>query len=162
VRRRCVFLDRDGVINTAPLPGEYIQSWEEFAIIPAVVEWIRLFNALGYLVIVVTNQRCIARGLVPEEAVVDFHNRMRQALSERGARIDDVFFCPHEDKTCGCRKPAPGLVWQAVEKWGIDIAASIMIGDTAVDQKLAETVGMPFIRVADGHIVDVIRPCDPG
>jgi D-glycero-D-manno-heptose 1,7-bisphosphate phosphatase len=146
------------VINEAAAPGKYIESWDNWVLIPSIVDWIRLFNALGYLVIVVTNQRCIARGLVREEAVADIHNRMKAALLERGARIDDVFFCPHEDGDCDCRKPAAGLVRQAAEKWAIDVAASVMIGDSDRDRKLAETVGMPFVRVADGHIVEVISP----
>jgi D-glycero-D-manno-heptose 1,7-bisphosphate phosphatase len=160
VKRRCVFLDRDGVINRAALPGKYIESWDEWILIPSIVDWIRLFNAMGYLVIVVTNQRCIARGLVREETVADIHNRMKVVLAERGAGIDDVFLCPHEENTCDCRKPAVGLVRQAVEKWDVDVDASVLIGDSERDRQLAEAVGMPFIRVADGHIVEVIP--EPG
>jgi histidinol-phosphate phosphatase family protein len=150
----CVFLDRDGVINCKPRPGEYICRWEEFRFIPAIVDWIRLFNALELLVIVVTNQRGVARGLVEPEELARIHKNMIDQLGAAGAGIDDVFCCPHEEGVCDCRKPAPGLVLQAARKWDIDLARSIMIGDSARDQELAQRCGMQFIAVADGRVID--------
>ena len=159
--RRCIFLDRDGVINHAPLPGDYLRSWSEFRLIESIVDWIRLFNRLGYLVIVVTNQRGIARGLMSVDAVEDIHTRMVRQLAERGARIDDVFYCPHElDAGCDCRKPLPGMVRRAAEEWDIDVERSAMIGDSQKDEELARACGMPFIAVADGRIVDEVLKRD--
>ncbi len=151
--RRCVFLDRDGVINAAPPPGEYILTWEDFKLIPAIVDWIRLSNALGSLVIVVTNQRCIARGLVSAETVGEIHRRMVATLAARGARIDDVYCCPHEEGECECRKPKPGLVEAAAAKWDIDLSQSILIGDSERDRELARATGLPFIEVREGKMV---------
>jgi len=88
VARRCVFMDRDGVINEKPRPGEYIESWAEFKLIPAAVDWIRLFNALGLLVIVVTNQRGVALGRVNPKELNRMHARMRKQLAGLGARIE--------------------------------------------------------------------------
>ena len=147
--RPCVFLDRDGVINEKAPPGEYIRNWKEFRFLPNVSDWIRIFNALGYLVIVVTNQRGIARGMVSQADADELHSKMVRELSERGARIDDIFLCPHEEDTCNCRKPRPGLVLQAREKWDIDLGRSLMIGDSARDEALAAACGMRFLR-ADG------------
>jgi len=153
VARACVFLDRDGVINRKPPAGEYICSWQDFVIIPSAVDWIRLFNALDLIVIVVTNQRGVALGLMQQADVDEIHDKMVHELSRRGARIDDVLCCPHEKNTCECRKPNPGLVLQACRKWNLDLARSILIGDSDIDRKLAENCGIRFILVSEGRIV---------
>jgi histidinol-phosphate phosphatase family protein len=152
--RRCAFLDRDGVINVKPTEGEYVRSWSEFRLIPETVDWIRLFNALDLLVIVVTNQRGVARGLMPQRELDAIHSKMVDELAQRGARVDDVFCCPHEKDACDCRKPKPGLVLAAQEKWRIDLARSIMIGDSQSDEELAARCGMRFVGVAEGRLLD--------
>lgn len=151
--RRCVFLDRDGVINEKALPGEYIRTWAEFRFLPTITDWIRLFNNLDLLVIVVTNQRCIARGLATKADVDDIHSRMVQELARSGARIDDVLMCPHEEGECDCRKPRPGMVMEAAKKWDIDLPASLLIGDSASDRELAQNCGVRYVHVSDGRIV---------
>ena len=155
MKRRCVFLDRDGVINVKAPAGEYIRTWQEFQLIPAVVDWIRLFNVLDFVVVVVTNQRGVARGLVEPGDLGEIHRRMVEQLAEEGARVDDVFTCPHEEDSCNCRKPRPGLVLEAANKWDIDIAQSLMIGDSESDRQLAENCGMSFVHVRDGRIFRV-------
>ena len=137
----CVFLDRDGVINEKAPPHEHIRSWDEFHFLGNIADWIRIFNTLGYLVIVVTNQRGLAR-----ESVEEIHGSMIRELSQRGARIDDVFVCFHEEDSCDCRKPKPGLVLQAQRKWDLDLAKSLMIGDSDDDAAVAAACGMPFLR----------------
>lgn len=160
--RRCIFLDRDGVINVSPPPGQYVSRWAEFELLPTVVDWIRLLNVLEFLVIVVTNQRGIARRLVRYEDVCDIHARMTALLAERGARIDDVLMCPHDVGQCDCRKPNVGLVVQAQQKWGIDVARSIVVGDADSDRELAARCGMRFVLVSGGRIVDTWEPdADP-
>ncbi len=154
--RRCLFLDRDGVINAAPPIGEYIRSWDEFRLLPEAVSWIRLFKAAGFLAIVVTNQRGIARGLYTEADLRDIHNRMRTALAAQGANLDDIFYCPHEEGACDCRKPQPGMVREAQKKWDIDLSASLLIGDSSRDRKLAEACGIPFALVTDGRVIETV------
>lgn len=155
MKQRCVFLDRDGVINVKAPPGEYIRTWQEFQLLPTIIDWIRLFNALGFLVVVVTNQRGVARKLVRPEDLVEIHREMIALLAEAGAHIDGVLCCPHEEDSCNCRKPKTGLVLEAVEKWDIDLSGSLMIGDSESDGQLAANCGMPFVRVRDGHIEEV-------
>jgi D-glycero-D-manno-heptose 1,7-bisphosphate phosphatase len=150
--RRCVFLDRDGVINEKAPPHQYIRSWSEFRVLPNIADWIRLFNALDFLVIVVTNQRGVARGMMTRESVDQIHARMIAVLAARGARIDDVFVCPHEANVCDCRKPKPGMVLEAQAKWDIDLAGSLMIGDSDEDQALASACGLRFLRASDGKL----------
>jgi len=149
---RCVFLDRDGVINEKPAPHEYIQSVDEFRLLPNIADWIRLFNALGYVVIVVTNQRGVARGLMTEAALASIHSRMLEELAAKCARIDDIFYCPHEEDSCECRKPKPGLVYAARDKWNIDLAHSLLLGDSDSDEQLAANCGVRFLRVLDGRL----------
>ena len=158
----CAFLDRDGVINRKPAQGQYIRFWRDFEIIPTIVDWIRLFNAMEMLVIVVTNQRGIARGLMQQAEVDDLHAKMSRELSGRGARIDDIFCCPHEYNTCDCRKPKPGLVLQAARKWHLDLERSLMIGDSEIDAQLAQACNLTFIRVDEGRIVSVSARGIPG
>jgi histidinol-phosphate phosphatase family protein len=153
--RRCVFLDRDGVINVKAKPGEYIREWREFQLIPAIVDWIRLFNALGLLVIVVTNQRGVARGLMSMVELDQIHERMRAELASLGAHIDDVFCCIHDEDSCECRKPRPGMIREAIGKWDIDLQGSIVIGDSDVDRELARRCGLPFVLVNDGRLSEV-------
>jgi D-glycero-D-manno-heptose 1,7-bisphosphate phosphatase len=149
---RCVFLDRDGVINERPAPHEYIRSIGEFRLLPNIADWIRLFNALEFVVIVITNQRGVARGLMTEAALASIHNRMLEELAAQGARIDDIFCCPHEENSCQCRKPKPGLVYAARDKWNIDLAHSLLLGDSDSDQQLAASCGIRFLRVLDGRL----------
>jgi D-glycero-D-manno-heptose 1,7-bisphosphate phosphatase len=156
--RRCLFLDRDGVINAAPPEGEYIWRWEEFRLLPEAVSWIRLFKAAGYLAIVITNQRGIARGLYSHDDLAALHEKMRADLAAQGAIIDDIFYCPHEEGTCDCRKPRPGLVREAQQKWDIDLGGSLLIGDSERDRLLAEGCGIPFALVREGRVVETIRP----
>ena len=152
MKRPCVFLDRDGVINVKQPTGHYVCSWDQFVWIPETIDWIQLFNALDFLVIVVTNQRGIARGLVSESTVDEMHDRMKRELRDKNAIIDDVFVCPHELGACNCRKPLPGMVHAARDKWNIDVARSIMIGDSQSDQQLAENCAMTFVGACDGTI----------
>jgi len=152
--RRCVFLDRDGVVNVKAADGEYILRWEDFILIPETVDWIKLFNALGFLVIVVTNQRSVAKGLLTSGELDGIHEAMKAALGQAGARLDDVLCCPHEESSCECRKPKPGLVLEAQRLWDIDLGQSLMIGDSKSDFDLARACGMGFVRVARGRIVD--------
>jgi D-glycero-D-manno-heptose 1,7-bisphosphate phosphatase len=151
-------LDRDGVINAAAPEGEYIRRWDEFRLLPEVVSWIRLFKAAGFLAIVLTNQRGIALGQYSEADLQDLHAKMRAELEAQGAILDDVFYCPHAEAACNCRKPLPGMVIQAQRKWGIDLGASLLIGDGERDRLLAERCGIPFALVRDGRVVETSIP----
>jgi histidinol-phosphate phosphatase family protein len=151
--RPCLFLDRDGVINRAAAPGKYIDTWSEFHFLPNAADWIRIFNALDYLVIVVTNQRGVALGVTDPGQLEEIHRNMVRGLATVGARIDDVFCCPHAYGECDCRKPQPGLIRQACRKWDIDLGNSLLIGDTSLDEELARNCGLRFVQATgDGHV----------
>jgi D-glycero-D-manno-heptose 1,7-bisphosphate phosphatase len=156
VKRRCVFLDRDGTINVAPPAGGYIEHWEQFRFLPGAIDWIRIFNMLGFLVVVLTNQRGVARGLVRQEDLDEIHRQMALEVEKAGGRIDLILCCPHEEGECNCRKPKPGMVRQAQARWDIDLAASLLIGDSDRDRDLAAACGMGFVRVHEGRVVETI------
>ncbi len=153
--QRCVFLDRDGVINRKPPAGDYIRNWSEFEFLPGIADWIQLFHALELLVIVVTNQRGVALGLIRGEDLEEIHRNMTRELARAGARLDDIFCCPHEEGACDCRKPKPGMVLAAQRKWNIDLSISLMIGDSVRDAQLAEACGLRFVRVDEGRVLEV-------
>jgi D-glycero-D-manno-heptose 1,7-bisphosphate phosphatase len=139
---RAVFLDRDGVINRKPLEGKYVTRWEDMELLPGVARAICLINRAEFRVIVVTNQRCIAKGLVTSAEVEVIHQRMCTVLRDAGAIIDAVYYCPHEKQPpCACRKPAPGMLLWAAREHRIDLAKSWMIGDSDIDIEAGMSAG---------------------
>jgi D-glycero-D-manno-heptose 1,7-bisphosphate phosphatase len=145
---KAVFLDRDGVINRKPEEGEYITSWDDFHILPGVADGIALLNKAGYKVVVVTNQRCIAKDQLSVTDLEKIHERMSQTLSRAGAKLDGIYYCPHDYKpACNCRKPAPGMLLEAARIHGIDLGSSWMIGDSEIDIQAGVNAGCKTARV---------------
>lgn len=146
--RKAVFLDRDGVIN-ARLPGDYVRSWDQFRFLPGARAGLRLLREAGYLLLVITNQRGIARGLMSEADLAEVHRRMQEQLQRAGAGVDAVFHCPHEIvEGCGCRKPQPGMILQAFERFPVDPARSWVVGDSLSDLEAGQAAGVRGILVA--------------
>jgi D-glycero-D-manno-heptose 1,7-bisphosphate phosphatase len=149
---KAVFLDRDGVINRKPAEGDYVTRWEDFKFLPRVVGAIALLNRAGFYVIVVTNQRCIAKGLLTVAELETIHQRMSDFLTEHGARIDAIYYCPHDMKPiCRCRKPAPGMLIDAARDHKIELTASWMIGDSDFDIEAGRNAGCKTARLLDGN-----------
>lgn len=137
---KVVFLDRDGVINVDS--PDYIKSWEEFAFLPGSLQALVDLSRAGYHVILITNQSIIGRGMVPLPVLVDMHQRLRQAVADGGGQIFDIFYCPHRpDQHCDCRKPEPGMIFQAKERHGIDLLRTVMVGDNAKDIACGQNAG---------------------
>jgi len=136
-----VFLDRDGVINEDS--SEYVKSWDEFHFIPGSLEALQLLNKKGYCVIVITNQSAVGRGMITMKTLMNIHILMRKEIQKAGGKILDVFFCPHRpDENCPCRKPEPGLIFQAREEYGINIPKAVMVGDNAKDIMVGKRAGV--------------------
>ena len=150
VKQKCIFLDRDGTIN---IFNDFITKPEDFELIEGAAEAIKKINSLGYLAIVITNQPVIARGEVDFETLDLIHMKMETELGKHGAYIDDLFYCPHHpDKgfegerpeykiNCDCRKPKPGLILKAAEKYNIDLLQSYMVGDDMRDINAGKNAG---------------------
>lgn len=150
--KKAAFLDRDGVINKKAPEGGYILRPEEFQFLPGVSEAITLLNRGGFLVVVVTNQRCVARGLVTTEGLEEIHDKMKSQLAAAGARIDAVYYCPHgSEESCDCRKPAPGMLLAAAKEHKIHLEASWMIGDTERDIAAGRSAGSKTILITGGN-----------
>ncbi len=146
--KKAAFLDRDGVINRKAPEGEYITRWEDFQFLPGVAEAIKFLNNSGILVVVVSNQRCVAKGLLSISGLEEIHRKMQDVLSAAGARLDAIYFCPHDNvPPCDCRKPAPGMLLSAAKEHGIDLSASWMIGDTNSDMEAGKRAGCKTIKI---------------
>jgi D-glycero-D-manno-heptose 1,7-bisphosphate phosphatase len=147
--KRAVFLDRDGVINRKASEGEYVTRWEEFHFLPEVAEGIAILNKAGWSVIVISNQRCVAKGLLTIEGLESIHRRMREELVAAGARLDGIYYCPHElSPPCSCRKPAPGMLLTAAQEHQIDLERSWMIGDSETDVEAGKRAGCKTAKLA--------------
>ena len=139
---KAVFLDRDGVINRKAPEGEYVTRWEEIVFLPGVAQAILTLRRAGYHIIVISNQRCVAKGLLTANDLNTLHRRMCETLAAGGAIIDAAYYCPHEKHTsCACRKPAPGLLLEAATNHNIDLKSSWMIGDSACDVEAGLSAG---------------------
>lgn len=155
-KQRAVFLDRDGTINKYV---GFLRTPEEFELLDGAAEAIRRINQSGYLAIVVTNQPVIARGEVTWEGLDEIHRKMETLLGREGAYLDDIFVCPHHpDKgfpgeipeykiECSCRKPKPGMLLAAAEKYNIDLSESWMVGDSPQDVQAGEAAGCRAVRL---------------
>ncbi len=122
--------------------------WEDFHVLPGVVEGITLLNRSGYCVIVVTNQRFIAKGLMTVADLEKMHERMSNLRARAGAAIDAIYYCPHEvEQSCSCRKPVPGMLLDAASTRGIELPASWMIGDSDIDIEAGRNAGCRTARL---------------
>ncbi len=143
---KAAFLDRDGTIN---IDKGYIGSPHEIELIPGAAQGIRLLNDAGYIVFGVSNQSGVARGFYGIEDVLAVNSRVAELLSIQGARIMEIFYCPHHPRgkvpeysiVCDCRKPRPGMVHAARQKHGFAIADAIVIGDKICDVELGRNIG---------------------
>lgn len=145
----CVLLDRDGVLNQDR--PDYVKSWEEWVWQEGVLAALARLKAAGVRVGVVTNQSCVGQGLVSSDTLEAIHARMRSEVAEAGGRIDGIFFCPHTDAAgCDCRKPMPGLLYQAAAYFGCTLADVPYVGDAGRDLLAAMTAGARPVLVRTG------------
>jgi D-glycero-D-manno-heptose 1,7-bisphosphate phosphatase len=147
-----VFLDRDGVINRKPPDGQYVIRWADFLFLPGVPEALAQIAQWGIRMIVVTNQRAVARGLLSATGLDDIHSQMCRVLESKGARIDAVYACTHQMGACQCRKPGPGLLLQARQDFpDLDFARSFVIGDSVTDLQPGVRLGCRVVLVGQGR-----------
>lgn len=143
--RSAVFLDRDGVINENR--QGYVKSWDEFVFLPRALPALGRLARTPYLILIVSNQSAINRKLVSWADVNEVNRRMVREIRKVGGRIDGIYVCPHRpDEMCECRKPKPGLLYQAADELSIDLRSSYLVGDALADVEAALAAGCtPFL-----------------
>jgi D-glycero-D-manno-heptose 1,7-bisphosphate phosphatase len=151
-----VFLDRDGVINRKAPGGEYVFNWDEFHLLPGIDKALASLNRSGRKIIVLTNQRGVARGLYTLSQVRALHDQLQQFLKSTGAHIDAFYICPHDEGQCNCRKPRTGLLEQAFKDFPQATRAnSVLIGDSRSDIQAAVDFGIASILIRDTQRSDL-------
>jgi len=147
---QAIFLDRDGVIcENRP---DHVKSWSEFQFLPGVLPTLRRLAATPFAIVVVTNQAIIHRGMVPAAVVEEIHRRMVWSIQQAGGRVDAIYCCPHRpEEGCSCRKPKPGLLFQAARDLGIRLEDSYLIGDAMTDVEAARAAGCHPLLVRTGR-----------
>jgi histidinol-phosphate phosphatase family protein len=140
-----VFVDRDGTLNQ---DDGYVTSPEQLVLFPGVPEAIARLNQLGVMVIMVTNQSAIGRGMMTMGDLENIHARLAALLRPFGAGIDAIFSCPHHPRDgCGCRKPNTGLIEQAVDRFSLDLSQCYLVGDKRSDLEAAQKIAVPGVLV---------------
>jgi D-glycero-D-manno-heptose 1,7-bisphosphate phosphatase len=145
-----VFIDRDGVvIRSRP---DYVKSWDDVEVLPGALDGIARLCGAGHRMMIVTNQSALERGLISEEQLDAIHLGLHRLIEAAGGRITRFFVCPHHPRAgCPCRKPRPGLLYQARQQEGSMLASSYVIGDQLCDLEAAWAVGSRPILVLSGE-----------
>jgi histidinol-phosphate phosphatase family protein len=158
-RKSTIILDRDGVINKKAVKARYITAWSEWNWVPGSKEAIGLLKKNGYQVIIVTNQAGIARGFMTSDDLEDIHLKMQLDLEEFSGSIDKIYHCPHGwDDNCDCRKPKPGMLFQAQRDFHLDLSKLYFVGDDERDVIAGEAAGMKTFLVSDTYsLLDFVK-----
>ena len=144
---KAVFLDRDGVIN---VDNGYVSNVDDFQFIDGVIEACKTASEKGYLLVVITNQSGIARGYFSEDQFHTLTEWMDWSLADRGVDLAGIYYCPHHEENgigeykvaCDCRKPKPGMLFDAIKELNIDVTQSILVGDKTPDLKAGIAAGI--------------------
>lgn len=148
--RGAVFVDRDGVI--CQNRDDYVKSWAEFDFVPGSIEALAALTRTATRLYVFTNQSVVGRGLITRRTLDTIHEKMRDVLAGNGVKIAGILVCPHHpDDDCGCRKPQPGLLYQAEREFKVDLSRSFVIGDALSDVEAGAVAGCTTILVKSGR-----------
>ena len=154
---------RDGTLNA--LGDGFIASPDDWVPLPGALEAVARLNHAGWHVVLATNQPGLGRGLFDAQTLVAIHARMHRQLAALGGRIDAVFYCPHaEGEACNCRKPAPGLMEQICERYGVDGDEILVAGSCLAHLQAAADLGAQLHMVCTGRSahLDPRQPLPPG
>jgi len=160
-KNKAVFLDRDGVLNREM--GNYVTHLEDFIINDGVVEALKIFQQKKFLLIVISNQGGISKGICTKEQVDYLHLHLQRAMKNKGIEISEVYYCQHHpDVTnCICRKPDSLLLEKAMARFNIDPSQSFFIGDAERDMQAGHKAGVKTIKVEPNQslmeVVDMVN-----
>ncbi len=155
-QHKAVFLDRDGTMIE---DVGYLDRLERLSLFPYTIDAVRLLNASGYKVVVVTSQNGVANGILTEEFLAETHAHMSKLFAAAGGRVEGYYYCPHSPNApveryrtdCECRKPKPGMILAAARDHGLDLSRSIVIGDRWRDVEMGLAAGTKAILVETGY-----------
>lgn len=158
-KNKAVFLDRDGVLNQEM--GDYVCRFEDFHVLEHNFATLKQLQDRGYLLIVATNQGGLAKGWYTEQQLAEMHDHLKQLYGEHGVEFTDIYYCPHHPNftgDCDCRKPKPGLLLRAIEKYNIDPSQSYFIGDRERDVEAGTAAGVTGILIdSDQPLSDILH-----
>lgn len=156
-----LFLDRDGVINFEEV-GLYITRWEDFRFYEGVLEALKVFAGRFGRIVMVTNQRGVSKGLMTEDDLNGIHGKMLDVITSNGGRIDRIYYCIDLEDESFCRKPNPGMAYQAKKDYPeIDFNRSVMIGNTMNDMIFGKKLGMIVLFITSNRIPSVQSNATP-
>ena len=155
VEEKYLFIDRDGVVNEDPggwTEFGYVTRWEDFRVIPGVIEALKKMTDAGYRIIIISNQQCVGKGYLPEEELYKLTDSIKGILREAGADVAGIYYCIHKkEDNCECRKPKSGLFRMAQDELGIkSFDGFFYIGDTQRDVEAGKSAGLKTILVLSG------------
>lgn len=158
-RHPTIILDRDGVLNRKPPRACYVRTWAEFEWLPGAQEALKLLKEADYRVIVISNQAGISRGMMTEADLIEIHRRMTREATRAGGEIAAIYYCPHHwEEGCDCRKPKPGMLFQAHRDFNLDLGQTWFIGDDERDLQAADAAGCPSMLVTeDRPLLSLVR-----
>ncbi len=165
-KNKAIFLDRDGVINEMVYNPEFgiadsPHNTKEFKFLDGIVQAIKIFNRMGFLVVFASNQPDVAKGKMTLELLEKIDKKIERELKKKGAHLDAIYYCLHHPEkgfsdevpelkiNCNCRKPKPGLLLKAAKELNIDLSKSYMIGDGLTDIKAGKRAGCKTIFLGD-------------
>lgn len=157
-----IFLDRDGVLIENR--DKYVLSWADVVILPGALEALAKASRSPYKIVIITNQSAVGRGVISLSTAEEINRQLLKKIHEAGGRVDGVFMCPHRpEDSCNCRKPQPGLLFQAAQALSLDLNRSILIGDALSDITAGKTAGIArTLLVQTGRGMSQVRKAEAG
>ena len=150
-RPGAIFLDRDGVINACP-KARYVTHWRQFRFLPGALEALRVLRSRRKLVVIVSNQSGVGRGVFSRKRLQAITRAMLETVRRAGGNVQAVYYCLHPpENRCGCRKPGTGMLKKAARRFSIDLSRSFVVGDSETDIRMGRSGGCRTVLVLSGR-----------
>lgn len=145
--KSCVFFDRDGIVNRAPVKTRYVERWADFHLQAGFVEALRVVCKKGYKAVVITNQKGAGTGQMTMAVLAEIHESLQKELRKQGLGLLDIIVCTDAGEDSPRRKPNPGMLFEAAKKYGLELKSSWMVGDQKKDVEAGRRAGCKTVFV---------------